>query len=507
VPPLSEGGIGEGAQAAAADPLVAATAGRTAARGGVLRVAGYAASIALSVGSAAILFRHLGVADGGRYVAALTVVAIFGALVDAGLTALGTRELAVTPREERRARMRVFMGLRVAATTAGMVAATIFAALVGYPATVVAGISAAGLGLLIQHAQTTMSIPLLTDLRLGLVTLLDLLRQVVAVGLIVALVATGAGLVAFLAVPIPASLVALAATAWVVRTQVSLRPALRLRSWLPLLREALPLAAATAVAAIHFRIPVVLVSLVSGTGQTGYFGASFRVVDVLLVAPQLLFGATFPILVRAARENRARLREAIVRMSEVAVIAGAAVALILALAAPFVVDVVAGARFEPAGDVLTIHAAALGLAFVTAVFSYALLSLGAYRDVLRVNLAALVVALGGTAILATASGARGAAVAAVGTEAVLVTVSGWVLVRRLPELRFSMRVPLRVLAALGVSVAASVPLGLPSILRAALGGTVFIGTLAALRGFPPDLTVALRGRRAHSDTPPPSAWP
>jgi hypothetical protein len=82
-----------------------------------------------------------------------------------------------------------------------------------------------------------------------------------------------------------------------------------------------------------------------------------------------------------------------------------------------------------------------------------------------------------------------------------------VLVRRLPELRFSMRVPLRVLAALGVSVAASVPLGLPSILRAALGGTVFIGTLAALRGFPPDLTVALRGRRAHSDTPPPSAWP
>lgn len=468
---------------------------------------GYAVTIGLSVVSAAILFRRLGVADGGRYVAALSVVAIFGTLADAGLTAVGTRDLAVRPREERRARMRVFMGLRVVATTAGMAGATIFAVLVGYPSMLVAGIAAAGLGLLIQHAQTTMSIPLLTDLRLGWVTLLDLLRQVVAVGLIVALVAAGAGLVAFLAVPIPASLAALAVTAWILRTQVSLRPALRARSWTPLLRETLPLAAATAVAALHFRIPIVLVSLISGVGQTGYFGASFRVVDVLLGAPQLLFGAAFPILVRAARDDRQRLRHAIVRMFNVAVIAGVGVALVLALAAPFVIKVVAGGSFGPAADVLTIHAAALGFAFVTAVFMFALLSMGAYRDVLFVNLVAFLVALGGTAVLAGASGAQGAAAAAVITEAVLVCVYGWALVRRLPGVRFTMRVPLRVSAALGLSVAVGVLPDLPSVVRAGLGGLVFVTVLGALRGFPPELASALRGRRSPDGTRPPSGRP
>jgi O-antigen/teichoic acid export membrane protein len=312
-------------------------------------------------------------------------------------------------------------------------------------------------------------------------------------------------LTAFLAVPIPASLAALAVTGWIVRKQVSLRPALRAGAWLPLLRETLPLAAATAVAAVHFRIPVVLVSLISGSAQTGYFGASFRVVDVLLVAPQLLFGATFPVLVRAARDDRPRLTAAIARMFEVAVIAGAATALLLAIAAPFVIDVVAGPRFGPAAAVLTIHAASLGLAFVTAVFMYALLSMGAYRDVLRVNLAALAVALAGTSILAGASGARGAAVAALVTEAVLVSVYGWTLVRRLPDFQISARVPSRVLAALGLSVAASVPAGLSPIARAAVGGAVFVASLAALRGFPREMTVALRGRRARGGTRPPSA--
>jgi O-antigen/teichoic acid export membrane protein len=504
--PLSEDVAGDGPPAPS-DVLGTSAEGRMAARGGLLRVVGYAVSIGLSVGSAAILFRHLGVSDGGRYVTALTLVAIFGTLADVGLTAVGTRDFAVRPREERRVRMRAFMGLRVVATSAGMVAGTIFAVLVGYPPMLVAGIAAAGLGLLIQHVQTTISIPLLTDLRLGRVTLLDLLRQVVAVGLIVALAAAGAGLVAFLAVPIPASLAALAVTAWMVRTQVSLRPALRVRSWLPLLRETLYLAAATAVAAVHFRIPVVLVSLISGTAQTGYFGASFRVVDVLLVVPQLLFGAALPTLVRAERDDPARLREALGRMFGVAVIMGAATALVLAVAAPFVIDVVAGPRFGPAADVLTLHAAALGLAFVTAVFMYGLLSIGAYRDVLRVNLAAFVIALGGTAILAGEFGARGAAVAAVVTEAVLVGVYGWTLVRRLPGLSLSTSIPSRVLVALGISVAACVPLGLPSVARAAFAGVMFVAVAGALRAFPPEMTIALRGRRSRGGRRPPSAEP
>ena len=66
-----------------------------AARGALARAAGYAAGQALSVGAAALLFRHLGVVDAGRYVTVLSLVAVVQGLADAGLNTLGTRELAV----------------------------------------------------------------------------------------------------------------------------------------------------------------------------------------------------------------------------------------------------------------------------------------------------------------------------------------------------------------------------------------------------------------------------
>jgi len=51
-------------------------AGPAAIRGAGLRVVSYGAGTLLSVGSAALLFRHLGVSDSGRYVTVLSLVTI-----------------------------------------------------------------------------------------------------------------------------------------------------------------------------------------------------------------------------------------------------------------------------------------------------------------------------------------------------------------------------------------------------------------------------------------------
>src|SRR5213596_869695 len=93
--------------------------GAAAARGALARAAGYAAGQALSVGAAALLFRHLGVADAGRYITVLSLVAIVQGLADAGLNVLGTRELAVLAHDERGALLARLLGLRVALTVAG----------------------------------------------------------------------------------------------------------------------------------------------------------------------------------------------------------------------------------------------------------------------------------------------------------------------------------------------------------------------------------------------------
>ena len=63
-------------------------------RGGALRVPATALGVVLTVGSAAVLFRHLGVDDSGRYVLVLALVTLFGGVTDAGLSTIGVREIA-----------------------------------------------------------------------------------------------------------------------------------------------------------------------------------------------------------------------------------------------------------------------------------------------------------------------------------------------------------------------------------------------------------------------------
>ena len=70
-------------------------AGPAAIRGGAIRVAGFGAGVAITTLSAALLFRHLGVDDGGRYVTVVALVSIVAGLTDAGLTGIAMRELVV----------------------------------------------------------------------------------------------------------------------------------------------------------------------------------------------------------------------------------------------------------------------------------------------------------------------------------------------------------------------------------------------------------------------------
>ena len=470
------------------DLLATDRAGPAAIRGGVLRIVGYAVGVALSILSAALLFRHLGVDDTGRYVTVMSLVALVGGLTEGGLTAIAVREFATRPALQRGAALRALLGMRVTLTVAGVAVAVGFAGIAGYGTTLVAGTALAGFGLLLQSLQSAASVPLQADLRFGWVTVADLVRQVVTVVAIVALVFAGAALLPFLAVAIPAAAAALALTVAVVHQPGALVPSFRISSWSGLVRETLPYAVTSAVGAIYFRLAIILMSLVATEGETGYFGASFRIIDVLIIVPQLLVGAAFPIFARAAHSDRERFHYALQRSLDGVLILGTWTAICLVAGADLAIRVVAGPDFAPAADVLQIQAGALLLAFVNAALGYALLSLRMYRALLAMATAALLAVGSLTPVLAGAHGAVGAAVATVVGEAVVVLGGVLALLRRHPDLRPSAAGALRITAA-GVPALAVGLLGLPDVLGVLAATVVFSIALIALRAVPEELIV------------------
>jgi O-antigen/teichoic acid export membrane protein len=340
-------------------------------------------------------------------------------------------------------------------------------------------------------------VPLTAALRLGTTAALDLAKQGLIVMLVGLVVLTGGGLLLFLAVPIPAGLAVLAVAVWLVRRMMPLLPAAEWPEWARLLRHVLPVAVATAMGILQFRIVMIITSLVATAEETGYFAASFRVVEVLLMIPFVLVGSAFPILARAAGGDHDRLRYAVQRLFEGGLIAGTGIAALLVVGAPVAIDVVAGPRFQESVPVLRIQGAALAAVFFTAIWIFAAISLHAHRALVAASAVGLAASVALALILVPIHGAQGAAVATLGAELALALAYLVVLVRRRPDLRPTMRILPRVLAAVAPALAIPLALGLPALPGTVLAAGLYVALLLVLRAVPAELWEALPGRGGH----------
>ena len=493
--------------AADVDILDSPAAGPAAVRGATVRVAGYGIGVVLSVVSAAVLLRYLGVEDYGRYATIFSLMTIVSGVTEAGSANIGVRELSVRPEHEHRAVTRNLQGLRLTLTFAGCVIALLFAVAAGYEDAMVLGTALAAAGLLITVLGSTLWIPLLAELRLGVVTVLELIRQVVTVGALVGLVAAGAGLALLLGAQIPVAIALVVSSVIAVRSSALLRPAFHWSEWRRLFADSVPYAAATAIGILYSYVTVVIMSLVATETEVGLFSAAFRIFIVIAGVPGLLVASAFPVLARAGRDDHERLQYGLQRLFDMFAVLAAGAALLTAVGAPVAIEVVAGADYAGAVDVLRIQALALMGTFFLALGAFALLALRLHAALVVANIAGLVVSSALTFALAPEFGAEGAAVANLVGEIVLATLYLAWLWRR-ARIRASLHNASRVAVAAGAGAVVGFALGLPALPATVLAAVVYVGLVFALRAVPAEAVEAFRGLRrgapAAPDSPPPS---
>jgi O-antigen/teichoic acid export membrane protein len=480
--------------AADADILATPQAGGIAARGAAMRMGSFIGGSLLSAGAAALLFRHLGVVDSGRYTTAMSLAAVVTGLTDLGLTSIGTRELAVLKGPQRAKLARNLLGLRLALTAIGVLLISAFA-FAAYGRLLGVGVLIASGGALVQNTQTTLAVPLMARLRLGWVAGLDLTRQISTAALIALLVLAGGHLLAFLAVTALAACIVLPPTVMLVVGDIPIKPSFDLAQWRRLLGPVIAYSLAVITATLYLRVAVVLVSLIASHRQLGYFSLSYRVVESLLTLPGLLLSSAFPILAQAARHDPERLEYALARLFEVSLIIGAWVSLSLLVGSRLAIDVLGGPSFHPATAVLAVQGVVVGAVFVSSVWAYGLLSLHLHRVILVFNLVLLVVMTITVAVLASLYGALGAAAGTASVEIAAAIAGAVVLTRARPFLKPRLGVVPKVLVAVLVGATPMLLTALPAIGRIGLSTMLYGVVLLALRAVPPDLPQALLGLR------------
>jgi O-antigen/teichoic acid export membrane protein len=456
------------------DILRTPEAGGRVIRGGVLRGGGYLVGVLLAAATSVLLLRHLGVEDVGRYGVVVALLGIVSSVTDAGLTAVGARELAVRRGgAERDELLGALVSLRVALTAAGVLLATAFALGARYDDAVVWGTLVAGLGVVLVNTQATLMLPLSVDLRLGAVTGVEVLKQALTLVGVAALVAGGAGLVSFFGIQPVVGAVVLGITPLLVGGARRMRPSLDRRRAARLLRTSLPLAAALAMNVVYLRLLVVLVSLLTGAVATGLFATSFRVFEILLGLPVVVLSVALPVLAVAGAEDRARLRYALQALTETAAAVALLIALAVGLLAAPAIRLLFGSQYDGAAPILQIQAASLVPVFLTQVWTMALVSVHRTRAVAWANAVALAVVLASGAALTSAWGGKGAAAAGVATECVLAALLLLALHRSERDVAPGLAFAWRPGVALAVGLAAGI----------ALGGHDWLGGLAGVACF------------------------
>ncbi len=476
------------------DVLRSPKAGALVIRGGAIRSAGYAVGAGLAAITSVFLLRGLGVDDFGRFATVGALLAIVSVLSDAGLTAIGTRELAVLDsREERDSLLRNLVALRLLLATAGIVAAAGFALLAGYEDVMVAGVLLGGLGVLLVNTQATMMTPLSVDVRQARITFVEVARSALTLGAIAALALAGASLLPYFAVQIAVGAVVLALTPWLLGSTRGLRPRLDRRAALTLLRVAAPVGVALAMNVIYLRLLVVLVSLTTDATETGFYGTAFRVVELFIVLPPMVIGIALPMLAVAGSEDLGRLRYALQGLTEMAVVTTFALALALSTLAEPVLRLLGGSDYTGATTMLQIQVWALVPLSVGSILAVGLLSLGRQRSLALANGIAVLAVLSVGLVLIGAYEGVGAAIAGVVVELVLLlALAGFLRAARpdvLPSPRFLWR-PCLALAA----GAATLLVPLPDVVDAAVALGAFALAAFALRAVPAEVLLALRGR-------------
>ena len=302
-----------------------------------------------------LVARHLGPARSGLLQSGLALAALLAALVDLGLEGIVRRELVRTP--ERSGEL---LGTAMILRLVVLVPAVAVFLLLFLSETPGATPWLAGL-LAVTIAMPLALTPETWFLARGIIRK-NVIAQNVAITLGAlargACALLGAGLTAFGATA-AAETIMLGTGLWL----VGRREGLTARRWRfsgplarTLLRDAAPLLVTTFAITVYRRVDLVMITRLVGEAATGTYAVAVKLAETGYILPMILFNAGFPLLTQAHAEDRARYRITLNRFFHLVTWLGLVFGLALTWAAPRIVTLIYGARFDGAAAPLAIYA-------------------------------------------------------------------------------------------------------------------------------------------------------
>lgn len=452
-----------------------------------VQILGKTFSVLAGIATLAILTRHLGRAGFGHYTTVVAYVQFFTIVADLGLYLVTLRALSQPGIDQGRLFSNI-LTLRFVTALVFVIAAPLLVLVLPMPAPVRGGVVLAALNILVVSENQVLLALYQKSLAMTRAVAGEVAGKVALLGLVALAVRSARPLESVLVAVVAGGLVQTAVSLLLARRFARIRPRFDLAVWRALLAESAPLAVSIVLNLIYFRSDTIILALFHPPATVGLYGASYKVLEVLIAVPAMFAGMILPPLAfHFGRGDAASFSTVLQKGFDFLVtLALPAVAGVLLLAGP-IIGLVAGREFSASVALLRILVFAMGTIFLGSLFGNTVVAIGAQKSMMKVYLVVAAAGLAGYLVLIPRFGAWAAASMTVATE-IGITLGSFLIVRDRMRVRLSGRQLARAAAATAVmalGVAAAHRLGL--LVSIAGGAALYLGTLRLLGGLRSDL--------------------
>lgn len=323
---------------------------------GVMRGISYAYTI--------VIARVLGVGDFGEYIFLITYITYFSILADFGLSRLLVRDVARDPAANERYAGNTLALKFVLALLAYALAVAIIAAS-GGSGDRIAFTAIVGLSLLAAPVLSTADAVFTAREEMGVSAAAQIAATVAAAGLGIGALALGGGVAGVVIAFAASNAAPVVFLLWMMRRRgVPLALRFETAFWRRAMRASAAYAGLAALSAVYVRIDTLMLTWMKDTEATGLYNAAYRLSEVFVILPGVLTITLFPALSRLHVESKERLRQAYGGTLALMAGTGAALALLLFVAASPLVSTLYGGDYGDSVAPLQILTASLLLRFL-----------------------------------------------------------------------------------------------------------------------------------------------
>ena len=369
----------------------------------IIQIIGKGANVLIGVLAISYLTRYLSPSGFGQYTTVLTFLQIFGIFLDFGLYIVLLREISrsdvdlSTQSFDKTSRNFIFSNvitLRIISGVAFFIIAPAIALFFPYPGIVKWGIALTSLAFFLNSMIQVYSAIFQKEMKMVKVVIAESIGKIFFLGLIILFIFWKANILLILMANNVNSIIFFVILALLARKYVQYRWVIDLKYWKKFLILAWPIAITTILNLIYFKADILILSVFQPAAHVGYYGAPYKILEVITTLPHLILGLVLPIFTFYwVKKDKAGFKKSFQKIFDLFIILTFPMIVLFIAEAKGIINFIAGPEYLVSANILKILIWPTALIFFSALFNYGIIAIEEQRRTIKYFLATALVAL------------------------------------------------------------------------------------------------------------------